>query len=46
VVVVVVAAAKDLGTQSTLLKTPGNLWNDNNNIDRALLSLLCPRGRR
>lgn len=29
----VVAAAKDLRTRSTLLKTPGNLWNDNNNID-------------
>lgn len=37
------AAAKDLGTPSTLLKTPGNLWNDNNNID---LFYLCPRGRR
>lgn len=33
------AVAKDLGTQGTLLKTPGNLWNDNNNID---LFYLCP----
>lgn len=38
-----VAAAKDLGTQSTLLKTLGNLWNDNNNID---LFYLCPRESR